>query len=182
VIGRGGQALLPYISGRVFADYVTISMEITPVTFRSYRTIFLPGSSLLKDIWRMIRDFTTRHGLHSKIAMGFMILTMAFTLAFPTLAGEMTGYNENVQAFVNTTDNNYVPFEKFNFALFVIHDSDRVRLGEGGYIVTDYRAGATSKCFIHVTSERHTFVLNTVLQVRRCSVQRIGKPQVRVRG
>jgi hypothetical protein len=143
VVGRGGQTLLAYISWRVFAKYVTTSMEVTPVTFRTYRTIFLPGNSLLNDIFRMIRDFTTRHGLHSKIAMGFMILSMVFTLAFPSMASAMTGYNGNVQAFIRTLDENYVPFEKFTFALFVVHDGERVGL-DRDYIVKDYKP--TGKC------------------------------------
>jgi hypothetical protein len=143
VVGRGGQALLAYISWRVFAKYVTTSMEVTPVTFRTYRTIFLPGNSLLNDIFRMIRDFSTRHGLHSKIAMGFMIVSMVFTLAFPSMASAMTGYNGNVQAFIKAMDEDYVPFEKFTFALFVVHDGERVGL-DRDYVVKDYKP--TGKC------------------------------------
>ena len=97
----------------------------------------------------MIRDFTMRHGLHSKLAMVFMILTMVFTLAFPTMAGAMTGYNANLQAFVNTTDNNYVPFDKFSFALFVVHDSWRIGRGQEDYIVTDQRPGGTCSHMIY---------------------------------
>jgi hypothetical protein len=44
--------------------------------------------------------------------MGFMILSMVFTLAFPTMAGAMTGYKGNVRAFVNATEENFVPFEQ----------------------------------------------------------------------
>ena len=111
-------------------------MEVAPITFRTYRTIFLPGGSLLFDTLRMVRDFSFRHGLHSKVAMCFMIFTMAFTLAFPTFASAMTGYSGNVEAFVNATDSNYVPFKSFQYAYFVIHDGWRIEK-EWEYIVTE---------------------------------------------
>lgn len=114
-------------------------MEVAPITLRTYRTIFLPKGSLLVDTLRMIRDFSFRHGLQSKIAMCFMIFTMVFTLAFPTFASAMTGYSGNVGAFVNATDNNYVPFEAFEYAYFVIHDGWRIGK-EGDYLVTDPNA------------------------------------------
>ncbi|RMZ73702.1 nad dependent epimerase dehydratase [Pyrenophora seminiperda CCB06] len=136
LVGRGGQALIAYISWRTFANYVTTSMEVAPITFKTYRTIFLPNGSLLVATLHMIRDFTTRHGLHSKIAMCFMVFTMVFTLAFPSFASAMTGYNGNVKPFVLATDGNYVPFDSFHYAYYVIYDGWRVDKG-GEYIVAD---------------------------------------------
>jgi hypothetical protein len=60
--------------------------------------------------------------------MVFMISSMAFILAFPSLASAMTGYDSKVSAYVNTTDSNYVPFEYFEFAVYVIHDGERIAL------------------------------------------------------
>lgn len=141
LVGRGGQAIVAYISWCVFAKYVTTSMEITPITFRTYRTIFLPNGSLILGIPRLIRDFSSRHALHSKIAMSFMVFTMAFTLSFPTLASALAGYSGNVEPFVNITDSNYVPFSSFGIAQFVIHDGWRIKIDghqlEGNQVVTD---------------------------------------------
>ncbi|KAF1934530.1 hypothetical protein EJ02DRAFT_492288 [Clathrospora elynae] len=136
LVGRGGQAVLALISWRVFANYVTTSMEVMPVTLRTYRTVFLPNGSLITAIPRTIRDFTLRHGLQSKIAMCFMVTTMTFILAFPSFASAMTGYNGNVTAFVNATDNNYVPFKSFSFVFCVIQDGWRINQG-GNFLVTD---------------------------------------------
>ncbi|KAL1794359.1 hypothetical protein ACET3X_007780 [Alternaria dauci] len=136
LVGRGGQALVAYISWRVFAQYVTTSMEVTPVTFGTYRTIFLPNGGLFISTLCLIRDFVTRHRLHSKIAMVFMVYTMAFTFAYPTVASAMTGYSANVDAFVNTTGGEYVPLSAFSFAYYVIHDGWRIGL-EGDHIATD---------------------------------------------
>jgi hypothetical protein len=110
-------------------------MEVSPVTFATFRTIFLPDGSLIIAIPRLIRDFTRRHGLHSKVAMVFMVLTMVLTLAFLSLASAMTGYDGNLDAYVNTTNNVYVPFGSFGFATYVIHDGWRIDKG-GEYIVS----------------------------------------------
>ena len=135
LVGRGGQALIAYISWRIFAKYVTTSMQVTPVTFGTYRTVFLPNGGLFLAILSTIRDFATRHGLHSKIAMIFMIYTMTFTFIYPTLASAMTGYSANVEAFINSTAGEYVPFGSFGFAYFVIHDGWRIDGLQGDHIV-----------------------------------------------
>lgn len=110
-------------------------MEVTPVTFRTYRMIFLQNQSLLVGIPRMVRDFTRRHGLHSKLAMVFMIMTMTFVLAFPTFGSAMTGYSGNVQAFVADKGGQLILFKDFRFALYTIHNGWAVGK-ESEYIVT----------------------------------------------
>jgi len=136
LVGRGGQAVVAYISWHVFAKYVTTSMQVTPVTFGTYRTIFLPNGGLFLATLHTIRDFVARHGLHSKIAMVFMVYTMIFTFVYPTLASAMTGYSANVAPFINTTEGEYVPFGSFQFASFIIHDGWRIPGRDGGHIVT----------------------------------------------
>ena len=61
--------------------------------------------------------------------MVFMVYTMVLTFMYPTLASAMTGYSANVEAFVNTTEGDYIRFSSFAFAYFVIHDGWRVQLG-----------------------------------------------------
>lgn len=60
--------------------------------------------------------------------MSFIILTMVFILAFPTLASSMTGYSASNQPWVKTDDINQVPFSEFRQAtdLYVIHDAIRI--------------------------------------------------------
>ncbi|KAF1945677.1 hypothetical protein EJ02DRAFT_474953 [Clathrospora elynae] len=144
VVGRGGQAVLALIFWRVFANYVTTSMEVMPVTPRTYRTVFLQNGSLLTAIPRTIRGFTLRHRLKYKIAIFFMVTTMKFIRLFPTFASAMTGYNGNFNAFVNTMDNNYIPFESFSFAFYVVRDGWRINLG-GNYLVTGRTRRSTRK-------------------------------------
>lgn len=118
-------------------------METTPVTFSTYRTVFLRDESLVVAIPRLFRDFACRRGLHSKVAMVFMIATMVFVLIFPSFASAMTGYSSNVKSYIrNTTSSspsgldgsNYMAFSSFQRVLYVIHDGWRVAL-EGDYMV-----------------------------------------------
>lgn len=126
VVGRGGQAILTLVSWHVFAKYVTTSMQVAPVTFNTFRSIFMQRESSLDGLVKLLRDFTRWRGLHSKVAMVFMITSMVFVLAFPTLASAMTGYSGNVQPFVGEADKAYLPFNSFQPLYYVIHDGDRV--------------------------------------------------------
>jgi hypothetical protein len=109
----------------VFVKYVTTVMETTPITFRTYRTIFWQDQTILA-IPRITRDFSSRLGLHSRLAMTFIVSTMIFIWTFPTLGSAMTGYSANVQAFVKVRDGNLVPFNTFRRVYFIIHDGNRV--------------------------------------------------------
>lgn len=71
--------------------------------------------------------------------MTFIILTMAFILAFPTLASSMTGYSAFNQPWVKTDDINQVPFSEFGRAsdVYVIHDATRINATVHPIILTN---------------------------------------------
>jgi hypothetical protein len=128
-VGRGGQAILATVSWRVFGKYVASSMHGAPVTLNTFRTVFVHGDlSNSMDLLRLIRDFVRRHRLRSKAAMVFMIASMSYILAFPTLGSAMTGYSANLQAFVEDGGKNYVPFKSFRHLFYVLHDGERIGL------------------------------------------------------
>jgi len=104
-------------------------MEIAPVTFRTFTTIFTASNPNGLGIFRLIRDFSTKRRLPSRIAMVFIVFSMAFILVFPTFASAMSGYQQNTKAFIrdDSTDQ-LVPFSSFRPVGFVIHDGDRVNL------------------------------------------------------
>ncbi|KAI4947340.1 hypothetical protein J4E91_006692 [Alternaria rosae] len=58
----------------------------------------------------------------------------------------MTGYSANVEAIINTTAGEYVPFGSFGFAYFVIHDGWRIKGLQGDYLVT----GNTTVADVHM--------------------------------
>lgn len=103
-------------------------MATDPITYQIFWTVFMQDGPSLRSIFRTSRDFTWFKGLRSKPVMFFMILTMAFVLAFPTLASAMTGYSANNQAWVKTDDVSQVLFSQFERAQYVINDGNRVGL------------------------------------------------------
>lgn len=110
-------------------------MNATPVTFNTYRTVFLQNDSSLVAIPRLIRDFARRRGLHSTTAMVFMIATMIFILVFPSFASAMTGYSGRLKSYIPDASNNYISFDGFRSVLYVIHDGWRIGK-TGDYVVT----------------------------------------------
>ena len=75
---------------------------------------------------RLLRDFTRRRGLHSKVAMVFMIATMIWIWIFPSFASAMTGYSANIKAYIQDADDNFISFDDFRRAMYVIHDGWRI--------------------------------------------------------
>jgi hypothetical protein len=146
VVGRGGQGLLAYLSWQTFVRYVTTSMEVQPITFHTYRTIFLQNESLVLGIPRIIRDFCRRRNLHSRFAMVFIVMTMLFILIFPTLGGSMTGYSGNVNAYVLDADENFIPFKDFEIVVYTVHDGSRINQTDDFHatIYKNNKAGETS--------------------------------------
>lgn len=101
VVGRGGQALLAFISSSVFARYITSTMQVSPITFNTFKTIFVArDANTAMGVCGLIRDFTRRKSLPNKVATVFMVVTMVFVLVFPTFVSSMSGYSANVQSFV----------------------------------------------------------------------------------
>jgi hypothetical protein len=148
-VGRGGQGLLAYISWQTVARYVTTSMSVQPVTFNTYRTVFLQNESLVLGIPRIIRDFCRRRGLHSRFAMVFIVLSMVFILVFPTLGSAMTGYSGNVVPRVPDDSGNYIPFNNFSIVMYTIHDGERIGLGSGYHVtVFKYPDSSSKSCLL----------------------------------
>ena len=118
------------VSWREFARYLKICMENEPVSYRLFRTIFIEKDASLISTGRTIKSFIRQRKLRSKAAMVFMVATMLYILAFPTLMSAMSGYDSNVVSRVQDGDDNLVPFDKYARVLYVIHDGWRI--GEHG--------------------------------------------------
>ncbi|KAG9200473.1 hypothetical protein G6514_006984 [Epicoccum nigrum] len=58
--------------------------------------------------------------------MVFIVMTMLFTLIFPTLGGSMTGYSANVNAYVRDADENFIQFKDFEIVVYTVHDGSRI--------------------------------------------------------
>ena len=124
------------VSWNVFADYVTTSMEMTPVTYRIFWVIFIANEPTVTSIYQLARDFTSRCHLVSRRAMVFMLFSMSFIVAFPTLQSAMTAYDFNFEAYIKDLDGNNLSPSEFRFVLYIIHDGKRAGLGKDDYPVT----------------------------------------------
>lgn len=112
-------------------------METAPITYQSYRAVFLETGPSFWSTVLVIWDFCHRKRLHSPIAMVFMVASMVFTLCFPTFGGAMTGYTSMVKAHVpDHQDGNWIRFDRFTQVLYTIHDGDRIGQSKD-YFVTD---------------------------------------------
>ncbi|OLN86906.1 hypothetical protein CCHL11_04617 [Colletotrichum chlorophyti] len=135
VFARGGQALIAWVSWRVVADYVTTSIQVSPITYDSFWAIFLQDQPSFFSTYHLIRDFARSRGLQSRSVMVISISVAIFTLLFPTLGSAMTGYVANNEAFVKGYDGELVPFSEFQLVQYVVHDGWRVNL-TGDFLVT----------------------------------------------
>ncbi|KAI0814071.1 hypothetical protein GGR55DRAFT_633933 [Xylaria sp. FL0064] len=128
VIGRAGQGILAYYSWRTFADYATVSMETAPITYTSFIILFMESGPSLKSIFQLLRDFLAYRRLKSKVAATWIILSMLFVLAWPTLIAALSGYSPNTGAYVKDVDGNFVPYNEFRLLSYIIHDGKRINL------------------------------------------------------
>ena len=83
------------------------------------------GISVL-GVMGVVRDFVARRRLQSITAMVFMVVTMFFVLAWPTVASAMTGYDSNNVAFIKIRDGSLIRFSSFEPLLYIIHDGSRI--------------------------------------------------------
>lgn len=129
VVGRLGQVLLTVLSYRTFAAYLTVSLIDAPLSLATFRTIFLEDDSwgasfgLLKDTASRWRARPGRKRFKEGLVMTFMVLSLLFVTAFPTLAGAMTGYTATYAAYVKDHAGNYARFTTFRPIVYNISDS-----------------------------------------------------------
>ncbi|KAJ0160288.1 hypothetical protein CTA2_8224 [Colletotrichum tanaceti] len=135
VFGRGGQALLAWISWRAFADYTATSMQVKPATYDTFYAIFLQDQPGIYSTLRLARDFTRRRGLQSRVTMVVVILVAIFVLLFPTLGGAMSGYSANNDAYVKGYGGTLIPLDEFTIVGYVIHDAWRINM-TGDFLLT----------------------------------------------
>ena len=166
IFGRLGQALLALYSWYVFSLYATTSMETAPATFGFYRTIFLESGPSLWSTINLIRDFTSRKGLRSRTATTFMIATMLFIVAFPTLGSAMTGYTSAIKSYVpDHQDNNLIRFDRFDPVMYIIHDGSRAGL-QDEYAVTMPRDRAKNGAQVNVSTELRVALIIRLTKTR----------------
>ena len=112
----------------MFADYIATKMAESPITYATFWVTFLHQEPTITSTYRLARDFYLYTGAGSPTASTFMVGTVAFALAFPTLINSMTGYVSDTSPYIRVEDGSMIPFEEFKQVAYVIHDGHRVNL------------------------------------------------------
>ncbi|KAJ3560864.1 hypothetical protein NPX13_g9159 [Xylaria arbuscula] len=128
LVGRVGQGILAYFSWHTFADYATISMETTPMTYSTFTILFTEKSPAFTSLCQLLVEVTRYRRLRSKRATAWVIMSMLFVLAWPTLIAAMTGYTPEIAAYVKDIEENLVPYHEFRLISYIIHDGERINL------------------------------------------------------
>ncbi|KAK1673443.1 hypothetical protein BDP55DRAFT_695443 [Colletotrichum godetiae] len=176
IFGRGGQALLTWITWRVFVDYTTTSIQTKPVTYDFFRTIFLQDQPNFWSTWHMVRDFARSRGLRSKVMMIIMVLVTIFILCFPTLGSAMTGYVANNDAYVQGSDGMLIPFGGFEVVGYVIHDGWRIGM-EGNTTLTF--PGYVQEYGFYGLENKNTTWMNKTMPAPALNISASGLPSYR---
>lgn len=130
VVGRGGQFALAFVFWRVLAKYLTTCMEVQPINYQLFRSIFLENDASLASSYVIIRNFFSRSRgrLRSVTAMVFIASALLYIAAFPTIISAMSGYDSEVSSYFLDENSNMIPFSDFKRVTMIVHDGWRVNL------------------------------------------------------
>jgi hypothetical protein len=115
-----------------------------PATYRVFWIVFLHQEPSIISIAQLLREAFRGCGIGSRAMTTLITLVMAYILAFPTLAGAMTGYTPVVGGFVEYYEGNFIPLESFQLLAYVIHDGARINL------TTDYAVPFNNQTFSEI--------------------------------
>ncbi|KAI0457980.1 hypothetical protein F5B21DRAFT_462399 [Xylaria acuta] len=130
VVGRVGQSILAFLLWRSIASYAAVCMETKPTTYAVFFVLFLEDGPSFLSSYRLIRDFVRYGGLPSRFSTVWILLSMIFVLAWPTLIASMSGYTPEMDAYVQDVDGNFVQYTEFQLLNYIIHDGWRIGLNE----------------------------------------------------
>lgn len=138
MVGRLGQGVLALVSWRTFADYATMSMETTPMTYSTFLALFLETGPSFMSNYRLARDLTLYRRLRSRVWSVWIVLCILFVLAWPTLTASMSGYTPVIRAYVEDVNTNFVRFSEFQPLSYIIHDGSRIGLTDKYYVAEPF--------------------------------------------
>ncbi|KAF5660668.1 hypothetical protein FHETE_8831 [Fusarium heterosporum] len=116
---------MTWVSWRVFAEYLQVSIATKPATFSTVWLLRFQKDASAYSTLCLISNFWKR-GLESKAAMCFIIFAALFILAFPTVAGSMTGYTPYNEPYITTTENRLIGLSDIYPLAYLIHDGERI--------------------------------------------------------
>ncbi|KAI1421473.1 hypothetical protein F5Y12DRAFT_718434 [Xylaria sp. FL1777] len=151
-VGRIGQGILAYFSWRTFADYATLSMETTPITYTTFIILFIERGPEFTSFCQLLRDFVLYRRLGSKISTAWVIFSMFFVLAWPTFIASASGYTPQTGPYVVDINENFVPYNEFRLLAYIIHDGSRINLTDDYPVPLGIRPYETSGTGLHMST------------------------------
>ena len=103
-------------------------MEVSPISFGTYKTLFLRDGISFTGLIHLLREFSTHRPLSSSLAMIWIALSALFVILFPTLVSAMSGYSANGHAFILDSSGNYMDYEKLFLIDYVVHNVSRLNM------------------------------------------------------
>lgn len=86
-------------------------MEQNPVSYGTYKIVFLGDPISLGGVSGLVREFTLLRCLPSMIGMVWIISSALFLIVFPTFVSAMSGYSSNNHAFIQDSGGNYMDYD-----------------------------------------------------------------------
>ncbi|KAM7210172.1 hypothetical protein V8F06_014449, partial [Rhypophila decipiens] len=134
IVGRVGQFMMAFLEWRALSTYFHYAMYKSPITYNLFWTIYMDFQPSLLGTWGIFRETILKSRTRSRLTAAFVVLSMLFIMAFPTLASAMTGYRPNTKSFVVDQVGSLVPFEAFSLAAYMVHDVSRIGLKDNQVI------------------------------------------------
>ncbi|KAK4464984.1 hypothetical protein QBC42DRAFT_262282 [Cladorrhinum samala] len=135
IVGRVGQFVMSYITWKVLAMYVAVSLDQQPVGYSTFWMVFLRQEASLATTFQLLRDSAFVRALRRKTVMVFTIFSLFLVIFFPTAVSAMTGYSPKTEAFIRGSfDGSLIRFREFDPVAYVISDGSRINLTDS-YVV-----------------------------------------------
>ncbi|KIW69433.1 hypothetical protein PV04_05310 [Phialophora macrospora] len=125
VVGRGGQALLAFVTFKVSSQYLAMAMLKAPVSYNTFESLAFVPPTLVRTV-RLTGDLLTNRGWRARLIMVWIALSSLFVLGFSSLITAMSGYSSNINAVMPNHDNDSVLWSNFHIVEFAINDAERI--------------------------------------------------------
>ncbi|KAJ9611673.1 hypothetical protein H2200_004857 [Cladophialophora chaetospira] len=150
VVGRGGQALLVFVTFKVSSQYLALAMRKAPVSYNTFEALaFVPPTVVRTS--RLAGDLLTNRGWRARVIIVWIILSSLFVLSFSSWITAMSGYSSNIDAVMPNYDNESVMWSNFTIVQFAINDAER--LGHPGPLFITVGQACVQEGFLNDDAE-----------------------------
>lgn len=126
-LGRGGQAILAYVTYAVSSRYLQLVLQRTSVSYSTFEALaFMPPTAV--RTLSLARELLTHRGWLDRMIVAWIVSSSLFVLCFSSFATAIAGYSSTRAAVIETYQGQTVPWQDLKLVQFIIQDAQR--LGE----------------------------------------------------